>query len=113
MKCRRYATGEVSGHQVRDVVLLPKDDGVGVSNDVHVEQVGDGPLVHHVPPLGECGSKVGVKGAGVIVGVQGEQIVDVTSDDQLLGGPVHVALSGEDTCVGVALLEAPRLEPRE
>eukprot|EP00965_Chrysotila_dentata_P256961 6212733-Pleurochrysis_carterae.AAC.4 len=61
-----YEMLNVGGLRERDVVVLPYD--------IHVEQVGDGPLVFHVPSVREGVGEVSVEGAGRVVGGEDARI---------------------------------------
>eukprot|EP00965_Chrysotila_dentata_P231483 6198389-Pleurochrysis_carterae.AAC.4 len=70
------------------------------------EQVGDRALVVDVPALQERRVEGVVEGAVAIVGVEGEQAVDVAAEDQALDDAVHRAFESKDAQIRFALCEA-------
>eukprot|EP00965_Chrysotila_dentata_P008394 273494-Pleurochrysis_carterae.AAC.1 len=97
----------------KESVLLREGNAAVGSRDVNVEQVGDRSLVLHVPSRREIRSKALVERVRAVVGVQREEVVDVTTEDKALLRTVDVFHQGEDAGIGGTLLETPLLQPRE
>ena len=82
-----WAIGEEALHEGLDVGLLVEGDAaIGVAAELDVEEVGHVAFVFSFPAIEELLAEAVEDGVGIVGSMEDHDIVDVTAEDDTIGG---------------------------